>query len=71
MASQEGHKDCVQLLLQAGANVNAPITVGFGGLQNHIGGTPLMIVSQQGHTECVQLLLQAEAQVNASAINGK
>ena len=47
MACQEGHVECAQLLLGAGAAVD---------LAMNIGATPLFVACQEGHVECVQLL---------------
>ena len=48
IASQEGHADCVQLLLDGGAAVNQV---------NNYGETPLLIATMEGREKCVQQLL--------------
>ena len=47
---QEGHEECVELLLGAGASVVA---------RNADGATPLLIACENGRTGCVSLLLGA------------
>ncbi|CAI8051151.1 Ankyrin repeat and KH domain-containing protein CBG24701, partial [Geodia barretti] len=56
VASQEGHSDVVDILLEAGADVHQATTKS--------GAVPLGIAAQQGHTETVQRLLKAGANVN-------
>ena len=51
----------VQLLLQAGADVNAAAKDGL---------TALIYAGAKGHVDVVQLLLQAGAHVNAEDTNG-
>ena len=53
-ACQEGHADCVALLLRAGAIVDKP---GAGGI------TALIVAAENGRTECVKHLLAAKASV--------
>ena len=60
-ASNEGHKEIVQLLLERGADVNAK-----GGLY----GNALQAASSNGHKEIVQLLLERGADVNAVGSQG-
>ena len=55
-ASEYGHKEVVETLLQHGADVNA---------QGGICGNALQAASQNGHEKMVQLLLQWGADVNA------
>ncbi|CAI8043476.1 Ankyrin repeat domain-containing protein 29, partial [Geodia barretti] len=55
-ASQDGHSDVVDILLEAGADVHQATT------EN--GDVPLGIAAQNGHTETVQRLLEAGANVN-------
>lgn len=57
-ASQGGHEKIVQMLLEKGANVNAP------GGQCGI-GTALQAASQEGHEKIIQILLERGADVNA------
>jgi ankyrin repeat protein len=46
-ASENGHAECVKLLLGAGSDA---------GLARADGSTALMLASQKGHAECVRLL---------------
>lgn len=55
-ASQEGHVEAVQLLVQAGASVNR---------RNMVQMTSLMLASQRGHANVCQTLLQHSADVDA------
>ena len=61
LSSQEGHAHLVQLLLDAGANIEA---------MTHEGATPLIIASQNDKVSTVQLLLSKGAQVNHEAKDG-
>ena len=54
-------KECVEIFINAGANVNA---------QTDGGITTLMKASGNGYEECVKLLLEAGADVNAAYRNG-
>ena len=56
MAISYGHAEIVNVLLNAGANVNA---------KNNIGYTALEVAIRKGHTEIVNALLKAGADVNA------
>ena len=60
-ASQNEHKEIVQLLLAKGVNVNAKKDDGF---------TALMYASRAGYKEIVQLLLNNGANVNAKKDDG-
>jgi ankyrin repeat protein len=51
-ASWNGHIECLQLLIDAGANVN---------MQNIDGNTALIWASRNSHIECLQLLVDAGA----------
>ncbi len=55
-AALSGHIECVKILLNAGAKVNA---------QNKFGYTALIQAAYEGHVECVKILLNAGAEVNA------
>ncbi len=55
-AIDAGHTDCVEALLQAGADANEQTSPGY---------TPLYRAAEQGHTDCMRLLLRHGAAVNA------
>ena len=55
LASIEGYKDIVKILLQKEANVN---------IQDHYGQTALILASIEGYKDIVKILLQKEANVN-------
>jgi ankyrin repeat protein len=57
-AAAAGHTQIVELLIQAGANVN---------LSNRAGFTPIASAAYAGHGEIVQLLIDANADVQAPA----
>ncbi|XP_069925918.1 cortactin-binding protein 2 isoform X1 [Oryctolagus cuniculus] len=61
-AATNGHADCVRLLLNAEAQVNAAEKNGF---------TPLCAAAAQGHFECLELLLASDADVNHAADGGQ
>ncbi len=52
-AAKKGDAECIKLLLDYGANINAQITVA--------GDTPLFLSAENGHEECVDILLKAKA----------
>ena len=54
-------KECVEIFIKAGANVNA---------QTDYGISVLMKASENGYEECVKLLLEAGADVNATCKDG-
>lgn len=56
-ASIEGHSECVKLLLDHGAEVDAVDTTRW--------GTPLHYASYHHRTNCVQILLDHNADINA------
>ena len=60
-AAERNDTDALQLLLDAGADVDAPDEDGF---------TALVLASQQGHDTCVKLLLDAGADAKAESTSG-
>jgi ankyrin repeat protein len=56
MASQKGHHDVAEFLIENGAKVNN---------KDHFGSTPLFRASMWGHLKVVELLLSKGADVNA------
>ena len=60
-AAAEGHDDCVESLLQAGADVNPSVEK-----VEKYGNTALIKASAKGQVKCVKLLIEAGADVNAS-----
>ncbi len=54
MASQNGRPEAVEILIQAGADLN----------QDYDGATPLYIASQNGHAKAVEILVKAGADFN-------
>ena len=61
-AASKGHTETVLALLEAGADPNAPITLGLGLIGSQ---TPLDAAADGGHTETVAALLKAGADPNA------
>lgn len=61
-AAKNGHTDCVRLLLNAEARVDAADKNGF---------TPLCVAAAQGHFECIELLTAYNANINHSAAGGQ
>ncbi|XP_036879320.2 cortactin-binding protein 2 isoform X3 [Manis javanica] len=61
-AAKNGHTDCVRLLLNAEAQVNAADKHGF---------TPLCAAAAQGHFKCVELLIAYDANINHAAAEGQ
>lgn len=57
-ASDEGHKEVVQILLEQSANVNA---------ESELCGNVLSVASAKGHKTVVQLLLGKGVNVNAES----
>jgi hypothetical protein len=60
-AAYFGHHECIQVLLEFKADVNA--------LDGH-GGTPLVAAALNGEIECVRVLLAAKANVNTATKRG-
>ena len=56
------HKEITELLIDAGADVNA---------ENEAGGTPLHYAASWGGKDIVELLIAASADVNAKRDDGK
>ena len=54
-AAMEGHVSCVEVLVQAGANLNT---------QNNYRETALIFAAKNGHVSCLELLVQAGANLN-------
>jgi ankyrin repeat protein len=55
-AAQQGHEQCVDILIEAGADVNYA--------RGKDGSTALIMASQKGHHEVVRSLVRAGADVN-------
>lgn len=62
MAAREGREDIVQLLLDAGANINLS--------SKKDGDTPLIIACSEGHVKVAQKLIAAGASVNGPNTGG-
>ncbi|KAI4794309.1 hypothetical protein KUCAC02_032141 [Chaenocephalus aceratus] len=61
-AAQNGHTECVELLLSAGSPADVSDEHGF---------TPLHFAAAHGHSSCVETLLSAGAAVDVSASGGQ
>ncbi|XP_029473082.1 cortactin-binding protein 2 isoform X2 [Rhinatrema bivittatum] len=61
-AAENGHTDCVRLLLTSGAQIDAADKNGF---------TALCSAAAQGHFKCTELLLAYDADVNHAAEGGQ
>ena len=65
LASSKGADDIVELLIEAGADVNHPLPNSVAGANSDLSGaTPLMIASANGHLDVVRLLVAAGANVS-------
>ena len=62
LAAQGGHKEIAELLIAAGADVNA---------KNKYGTTPLHKAAFYGHKEIAELLIANGVDVNAKKNNGR
>jgi len=62
LAADAGHKQCVELLLDFGASINAQTDSGF---------TPLHLACQRGHLELVQLLVARTCDLLVQADQGE
>jgi CDK inhibitor PHO81 len=63
LAAREGHADCLQLLVRAGADANVKEK---GSLW-----TPLFFAAENGHLQCIRVLVAAGAQLNAEDEKGR
>ncbi|XP_073327435.1 cortactin-binding protein 2 isoform X2 [Pagrus major] len=61
-AAQNGHTECVKLLLSSGSPADVSHENGF---------TPLHFAAAHGHSSCVEVLLAAGAAVDSSAAGGQ
>jgi len=62
LAVKKGDKEMVELLLNKGADINAPVTGGY---------TPLHAAAQNGQEGIILLLLKNKADINAVTDDGK
>ena len=60
MAAQDGHVDCLKLLLEAGCDLSVP---------RSNGATPAYMAARNGHTDCLHIIISAGAGVG-SPFNG-
>jgi ankyrin repeat protein len=63
LAADYGHSEIIQLLLQAGADVNAPHV--------KVQATPLQYAAESGRLDAVRVLLAAHANINAVDNQGR
>ena len=59
LAAMAGHRDCIEVLINAGAKVNKPKEGG--------GWTAVILASQYHHPKCAELLVEKGANLNMSA----
>ena len=59
-AAYYGHIECVNVWLQAGADVNTA---------NNRNETPLIHAAKRGHTECAEVLIKAGTDVNVANVH--
>ena len=62
MAARDGHQEVVQLLIEAGSELNKA---------TKFGATPILVAAQNGHKGVVQELIKANADVNIKNNEGK
>jgi ankyrin repeat protein len=63
IATQQGKLRCVEILVNARANVNCA--------KRANGSTALYVTAKEGHAKCMELLLMAGANMNATMANGQ
>jgi len=61
IATQNGHGECIRILHECGADVNAAISHGI---------TPVLTAARDGHGECIRILHECGADVNTADRNG-
>ena len=62
VVDNHSHKQSVDLLIRAGADVN---------IAGNNGDTPLMLAAEKGHDKCIPVLLRAGAQINKLNTSGQ
>ena len=65
-AATQGHLNCMEVCLAAGASVNQLVPVP----RSTIAVSSLMRASKNGHQECASLLIESGADVNLTGVNG-
>jgi len=72
LAAQAGHPEIVRILLDAGADINAPVMRrDYDQRFNDFGRTPLMVAIHYGRIEVVKLLLKHHANDNYKSPTGE